>query len=487
MKLFSTLFEEGGSLTQKATRGGVWVIFSFIFGKILNFIQTIILVRLLLPSDFGLMSLASVTIGAMNVFTETGINNTLIHRKHVSSEVLDTAWATNIIRGFVLFSLLFLLSPLIGNFYKNYELINVTRVIAAIFLINGFGNIGIVLFSKELNFKKKASLELITNLLAFVLTILLAFLFRNVWALVLGQIFFAVVTLAVSFSIHPYRPSFNFNFKVSKELFIFGKHIFVSSVLIFIITNGDNALVGKVMGMSALGFYALAYNLTNLPATSITHVISQVSFPAYSKIQDDLERLEKAYIKVLRLTSFLAIPLAGGLFVLAPDFVNIAYGEKWAPMTSSVMVMCFLGLFRSLVATMGPVFLAIGKPYLSNKVISFQLIIMAILIYPLTKCYGIMGTAITCTIVYLFSLVFHYLSIAETMKPLKTKILKTIYKPFIISMGMITFVYLFKRLIFKEIYLPQLVILISISCVFYILSSYLFDKEMVLSIKDIMS
>lgn len=482
---FSNLFRTDGSLSQKTIRGGVWVISSLIFGKSLGFIQTVILVRLLLPSDFGLMSLASVAIGAMVVFTETGIGPAIIQRKKLSKDVLNTAWIISIARGFLLFILLFLFAPFIAHFYRNNQLEAIVKVVAAIFLLNGFNNIGIILFSKELDFKKKAFFEQIANILAFIVTVTLAFIWRNVWALVIGQVFLALITLIISYLIHPFKPSLKFNFKVAEELLQFGKHVFLSSVMIFIITNIDNALVGKVLSMTILGFYALAYNLTNIPTTAITYVISQVSVPAYSKVQDDLPRIERGYLKVLKLTSFLAIPLAGGLFILAPEFIEIVYGREWLPMIPALLVMCFLGLFRSIVATMGPVFLAIDRLYISNKIILFQLIIMLVIIYPLTKSFGMVGAAVTGIFVYLFSLIFHYCSLINIMSSLKFKILKVISKPCLFTILMVFAIWVIKHYFFIKIELFQLIFLIFFGSMFYFILSLIFDTDLIKSAKEI--
>ncbi len=474
---FLSLLKSDGSLSQRAARGGIWVVSSFTFGKILNFIQTIILVRLLLPSDFGLMSLASVAIGAMVVFTETGIAPAIIQRKELSESTLNTAWIISIIRGFLLFILLFIFSPFIANFYKNNQLEGIIKVIGSIFLLNGLNNIGTILFSKELDFKKKSFFEQIVNILAFIVTVSLAFILRNVWALVIGQVFLAAATLIVSYLIHPFRPLLKFNFRIAEELFKFGKHIFGAGVIIFIITNGDNALIGKVLGMSALGFYALAYNLSNMPATAITHVISQVSFPAYAKLQDDIPRLREAYKKVLRFTCILSIPLAGGLFVLAPEFVRIVYGEKWLPMVPAMQVLCLFGIIRSIVATTGPLFQSVGKPHILTKVSFAQMIILAIIIYPLTSRFNVVGTS-TATLVALMAVQWWaIIQVSKIIEGSVTSILKELSLPFIGSLVMVGAIFIVKMYLQPIFSFGWLLCLILFGGIIYAAVINLFKKE----------
>ena len=160
------------------------------------------------------------------------------------------------------------------------------------------------------------------------------------------------------------------------------------------LTQGDDIFVGKLLGATALGFYQMAYRISNMPATEITHVISQVTFPAYSKLQDNIPKLREAYLKVLQLTAFLSFPIAGLIFILAPDFTKIFLGEKWMPMVPAMQILCIYGVLRSLAATGGPLILARGKPHIQTIFSSLELVIMGILIYHFTKKWGIAGTSL---------------------------------------------------------------------------------------------
>jgi len=134
-----------------------------------------------------------------------------------------------------------------------------------------------------------------------------------------------------------------------------------------------------------------------MPATEITHVISQVTFPAYSKLQDNLPKLREAYLRTLQLTAFLSFPIAGLIFVLAPDFTRIFLGEKWMPMVPAMQVLCILGAARAIGATNGSLFVGSGNPKFDTQVAFIKLIFLAILIYPLTRQWGITGAALATT------------------------------------------------------------------------------------------
>lgn len=472
---FKGLFATDGSLSQKTARSGVWVFGSFGFSKVLFFIQTIILVRLLTPEDFGLMGICYVAIAGMAVFTNTGFNQALIQRKDNNDNVLNTAWVISVIRGVVLFLLLFILAPFIAKFYDNATIEPILRIIAFSFLFSGFSNIGLILYSKELNFKKKVVYDQITAILSIMITVGLAFWLRNVWALVIGHVFGAVVGVSLSYWAHPFRPKFQFKVNIAKELFHFGKHIFLSGIVIFLFTQGDDALVGKVLGISALGFYYLAYKISNLPATAITHVISSVSFPAYSKVQDDINRLAKAYLKILKMTVFMSLPIAAGLFVLAPEFIRIVYGDKWMSIIPAMQVLCIFGAIRSIGATTGPLFQSVNKPELIWKFNLGQVIVALFLIYPLTKAYNILGTSVSITLAILIFNIVALFCVSQIINIRVIDILKIILKPLIASIFMVFTVY-FLRNVFC-INITALIFLISCGILIYAFALYLIDRK----------
>ena len=413
-------------LSKRVVRGGMWVFALRFTNRGLGFIRTIILARLLAPEDFGLLGIAMLAIATLETFSQTGFQAALIQKKENADSYLDTAWTVSAIRGGLLFLILFFSAPLVATFFNSPQATLVIKVIAVSTLLSGFRNIGIIFFQKDLEFNKQFSYELSATLVDLTIAITLAFMLRNVWALVWGGVAANFVRLFMSYILHPYRPQIRFSKGEFKELFGFGKWVLGSSILIFLLSQGDDIFVGKMLGVTALGFYQMAYLISNLPATEVTHVISQVTFPAYSKLQNDVKRLREAYLDVLQLTAFISIPLAGGIFILAPDFTRIFLGEKWMPMVPAMQVLCVLGALRSVGAVSGPIFLALGRPDIEAKLSAAQLVLLAILIYPLTEKWGITGTAAANSIGSC-SFIFIILSIViRLVKMGKSEILKLV-------------------------------------------------------------
>ena len=409
-----TLKKTNVSLSQKVVRGTFWVFALQIVNRGLSLARTIVLARLLAPNDFGLMGIALLALSALETFSQTGFSKALIQKKENTESYLNTAWTVQIIRGFLLAAILVLAAPLVAAFFEEPRAAMIVRVLALAELVKGLGNIGIVYFQKELEFHKQFVYRFSSTVVTLAISIPAAFILKTVWALVLGSLAGNFVSLFMSYVIHPYRPRLNIDLGKSKELFIFGRWILGSSILVFLLNQGDDIFLGKVLGVTALGLYQMAYRLSNLPATEISHVISQVSFPAYSKLQDDIEKLRKAYVQVLQVTAFISIPLAGGIFFFAPDVTILFLGEKWMPMVPAMQVLTLWGLIRALGSTT-VLWQAVGKPRIVTYFQLVKLVLLATLIYPFTIWWGILGTALAVVAESLLTHLFGYLVMARTL------------------------------------------------------------------------
>jgi O-antigen/teichoic acid export membrane protein len=245
-------------------------------------------------------------------------------------------------------------------------------------------------------------------------------------------------------------------------------------MLIFLITQGDDIFVGKLLGVTALGFYQLAYRISNMPATEITQVISQVTFPAYSKLQDDIPKLKEAYLKVLQLTAFLSFPIAGLIFVLAPDFTKIFLGEKWIPMVPAMMVLVWWGVIRAIGGINGSLLQAVGEPDILTKLNVIKLVIIIILIYPFSIKWGIVGTSLAVLLSAIFITPNTFFIVISRVLRIKIRVvLKTVSISFAGTAFMVLLLALFTpdNLSLAEFILAALT---GVTC--YLLVTYLLDS-----------
>lgn len=333
------------------------------------------------------------------MFRDLGFGAALIYKKDDENHAAaNTAFIILPIVATIIFALTYFAAPFAATFFDNSTVEPVIRIMALTLVIQSLGTVPTMLLEKELEFKKKVLPETLPKLGYAFVSISLALLGYGVWSIVYGQITSALMMLFLIWMVSDWRPTFKFDRGVARELFGYGKHILGASVVIFLITNIDDAIVGRMLGMEALGFYTIAYTISNLPATQITHLVGRVMFPAYSKLQDDQDALRHAYLKTLKYVSMLSVPAAFGIFVIAPDFVSVVLGEKWMPAVPVLQVLCFFGLSRSIAATTGSIFQATGRPEILLKTSFLQLIAMLLLIYPLVIRYGIVGVGLAVTI-----------------------------------------------------------------------------------------
>lgn len=393
-KIYHWLRYPGDSLSQRVVHGGVWVFGIRIVSRGFSLIRTIVLARLLAPNDFGLFGIAMLTLSGLERFSKTGFDQALVQKKEETETFLDTAWTVQVIRGFLLGGILVVGAPLVGLFFGEPRVILIVRVLGAAVALKSLRNIGVIYFRKDLEFHKQFVYEFSSAFADLMVALSLAFIFRSVWALIFGLLAKNITKFLISYYIHSYKPSLRFEWKKAQNLFSFGVWIFLSGLLGFLVTQGDDIFVGKFLSTSALGLYQLAYRISNLPPREITGTITRVIFPSYSKIQDSTEKMRELFFQVIKAVSSLVFPFSFAIFLLIPTFTNLILGEKWLKMVPAVQVLSFYGLSIALISTIGPLLWGTGKPEESFQMNLLRTVVLAITIYPLTKYFGIVGTSI---------------------------------------------------------------------------------------------
>ncbi len=462
------------SLSQRALRGGIWVFALRIINKLLRIIRSVILARLLTPHDFGLMGIAILVMVALETFSETGFYIALIRKKGNIDDYLDSAWTVLVIRAIVLSGILLAVAPLIAEFFDAPRAATIARVIAVGVLFKGFMNPGVIYFHKNLEFNKLFFLQVCTNIADLSVAISAALILRSVWALVFGFMASHLVGCIISYIINPFRPKMKMDWEKIRELFKFGKWILGSSILVFLIAQGDDAFVGKIIGVTALGLYQIAYTLSNLAATEISETLSIVTIPTYSKIQDNLNKLKDAYLKVLQVTAFISIPLSGGIFVLAPEFTKIFLGDKWMGMVPAMRALALAGLVRSIASTSVPIFYAVGKPRIETKWQIIRLLALAALIYPLSIKWGILGTSIAVFLCIFVSNIGFSLNAIKITKCGAINFFKLIILPLVNGIIVVFSIFALKNFI-NTTGILSFLLLICTGVFIYLGITYLFD------------
>lgn len=472
------LLEPGQSLSQRVARSGVWVFATQISSQGLGFISTIILARLLVPQDFGIVGIALLAKAVLDIFSITGFDAALIQKKEDIAEYLNTAWVVSIIRGFVLALILFGIAPFAAAFFNSPMSSPILRVLAITCVLGGFANIGVIYFQKELEFGKQFVYLLSGTVANVMVSITAAIILRNAWALVLGMLAGSLIQCIVSYLVHPYRPHFYFQLGQAKELFRFGRWMLASAIVVFLATQGDDAFLGKVLGVTALGLYLMAFRFGNLSGAMVG-VISRVAFPAYSKLQDNIPQLRNAYLKTVRVVSFLAIPLSGGIFMLGPEFTQIFLGDKWMPMVPALRILAISAMIKVTMDTCGALFNGMGRPDMSFKLVLVRVVTLAATIYPLTMLWGMAGTAMTVLLAVCASIPIWLFGTAKLTRIGVGDYLRIILPPFIGAFIMAAGIFVlgmslnqFQLMGFLASVFTGIIIYFSFICIIQKISSY---------------
>lgn len=395
----------GDDLTDQTIKSGFWVGLMNFSERGLGLILLVILGGLLSPRDFGLMGIVLLTLASAKQLSKLGLDDALIHAEDDDvDEELNTFWSIEASRGVILAGIMVLGAPFIAGFFNEPRVVPLLRVTALSPLAIGLRNPAVVYFQKDLEFHKEFVYRVSGTVVYFVISLVYALIDPTVWALVVGYVAGDIVRTTVSYLADDYRPWPSFDLDVAKRRLSYGKWVTSTAILYFLYSRGDDAFVGWALGAAALGFYQIAYRLSNAPATEITQTISGVTFPAYSKVQKDVTKLRHGFFNTVRITTFISFPMAIGIAAVAPTFIEAFYTSEWLPIISVIQILAIYGLLRSLGATFGPVWKAVGRPDYVAKLSLIRVMLIAVFIYPVTMWwgYGLDGVAALITAIYIF-------------------------------------------------------------------------------------
>jgi O-antigen/teichoic acid export membrane protein len=397
------LVTPGSSLESRTVTSGFWLGSTKVADRGLQILMLVFLANLLDPRDFGLMGIAMLSFSALTRFSNLGINSALVQNEDEDvDDYLDTAWLLELARYAVIATVLFLGAPLVAQLFDEPGATALLRVFALVPVFRGLKNPAIVYFQKDLEYQLQFVYRVSGSVTQLAVAVAWALVSPTVWALIAALVTAEVTRTFTSYVVHPYRPWPSFEMAHAKEIIDYGKWLTGSSILNFLGTEGDDVVVGALAGATALGFYQLAYRLSNAPATEFSEVIAGVMFPAFSKLQNDPERLRAAFLRVLQVTAFVSIPASFGIALVAPSFVRAFLGPDWVPMILTMQILAAYGLLRAIGRTFSPAWKAIGRPDYVTKLSLVRIAILAVLIVPATSRFGIEGTAALVVGVYVF-------------------------------------------------------------------------------------
>lgn len=372
---------DGDDLARSAGRGALWQVGGAWLQTAIQMGSSAVLARVLFPRDFGTLGMALLAQGLIVRLGSLGSTAGVIAKKDVDQTDLSTAfWTSAMVQG-GMFLLALLGAPLLawaftplGSVVEDPDvvfdragLIWVMRAVAVMFLFNAVGSISAALLRKGLRFGTLKIIELGAFVVQTGITIYLALVLRNYWALVIGMLIGGLLQAAATVIVARWLPSFAFSGSSFRYMFRFGANEFGTNMLNYFLHNIDYMLVGKMFGTAVLGLYEFAYRIPHLALNRLSGPINAVMFPTMAQVNDDDHRLARGYVKVVHYISLIAFPVLGGLAAVARPTVATLWGEKWLPIVPALQILCVSAALRCIVSPVGTIFLCKNRPDIPFK------------------------------------------------------------------------------------------------------------------------
>jgi teichuronic acid exporter len=332
------------SLKKQALSGVFWSSMQLFGNRFIGFGVSMVLARLLLPSEFGLIAMLGIFIGLGSALINSGLTQSLIRTENLDDEDFSTVFFFNLGGSIVIYSIIYIVAPCIADFYNQELLTSIVRVYCIVFIINAFSAIQITRLTKMMDFKTQLKVSLPSLIIGGSVGIAMAYNGYGVWSLVWSNIIQTIAGTLQLWFWSQWRPSWVFNRKKFNYHFNYGVKLMLSGILDLIFTHAYTIIIGKFFALAQVGFYNRAQTLQMLPVKSISSIVTKVSFPLFSSIQNDDVRLKSIYKRIMQMVVFLVTPTLILMAVLGEPLFRLLYTEKWLPAVPYFQILCVTGI-----------------------------------------------------------------------------------------------------------------------------------------------
>jgi len=404
------------SIIQQGKTGLQWTSLSAIFGIVLQLIQIAILARFLEAEAFGLMALAVVAINFAQAFSDIGLSSAIIHHDKIHRQQLSTLYWLNILAAGTIACIVICSAPIIADFYNQPDLANILITISACFICHALGQQPKTLLQKELQFKIIAVIEMVGKIIALSVAVCMAYYGFGVYALVYAAILSSLF-LAIGYMVLGYKknkPGFYFDIKSVSALLHFGTYTAAERIVTLLSYNIDSILIGKLLGIDALGLYNLAKQIIIRPAQIINPIVTKVTVPIMAKMQNDITLLRGIYLKTTNYLASVNFPIYGFIGIFAATIVNVVFGSEWTELTPIIQILCIYGALRSTANPLGSLIVAKGR----YKLGFYWNMISLILVFPAVytgSYYGLIGVCWALVMLSAGLIIPHWFFIVRTL------------------------------------------------------------------------
>lgn len=379
--------------TKDVLKGFSWIGSFRVATRVISFGKTLILARILTPSQFGFFGIGAIVLALSELLTETGINVLLVQKKEISKEYLDTAWVISIIRGFIIGTAMFLLAAPIGAFFLTPEAYVFIVTLSIVPVVRGFINPLRVQLVKNLRFKADFLYNTLLFFVEAVVAILACFYTGSAIGMAYGLIASAFLDVILSFILFKPYPKLQFTNEIFKDIVKHGKWLTANGVMNYLYQNIDNIVIGKILGAASLGLYDVIYKISILPVTEVADVVGKVTFPVYVKINKDISRMRRAYIRSSVAVLLASLILAIIIIMFAREVIIVLLGQQWVQGVTFLYILAVLGVFRALFSTVIYPLYALQKQNYVTLLTFVALLAIGVTILPLTTYLGLQGAS----------------------------------------------------------------------------------------------
>lgn len=353
---------------NKAIKSMKWSVLAELVPKIIAPVTTLIFVKILLPSDFGIMTIATIFVGLAGMFQDFGLAKALIRERGDTEDSANVVFWSNITLSIVIYFLIFIFSPFISLFFKEPRLTDVLRVLCLEIVFSSLISVQYAILQKDFQFRKIFLSGLVFVVVPVFVTIPLALYNFGVWALVLGSLSSYCAQTIVLWSQSSWRPKLRFNLPVAKKLFNFGVWFTADAFILWVLSYGDSAAIGYFLNVNDVGIYYIGMTFTSLVFGTIFNPLLSVAYSSFSRLQHDSDYLNRSFIKVNQLLAILCIPMGFGLILTVSPIYSIFFKNNWEGIQTVIFLLGAMQTIAWLVGINPTLYRTIGRPDINFKI-----------------------------------------------------------------------------------------------------------------------
>ena len=470
------------AIGQKVSSSIRWMAGMRVAGQIITWASTLLVIRILVPEDYGLMAMATIVIGFLDNINEMGLASAIIQKKDLSKKLVEQIFGLLLIFNACLYGLLFITAPYVAEFFNDERLTLIIRILGFQVIISAFLVIPDSIMTRAMDFRRISIINFVALVLASLSTLWFAYNGSGVWSLVYGTLIASMARTLGTLYASRYFCMPRFSFEGIGAVLNFGGLVTVHRMLYYFYIQADVFIIGKILGKELLGYFSVAVQLASLPMEKFSAILNEVGFSAFSQIQDDKKRVQDHLCKAIRILGVVVFPVFMGISCVAPELVDVFLGEKWQQAAIPLQILSVVMALKMMNIT-DPVLFALGRPDVGVKVLAIGCVLM-----PAAFLVGVQWGLLGISLAWLVAYPLYFLITLWITMPIVGMKMSRYIGEFIgpMAMGGVMYAAVVAARYLVSPMLPnpilQLAMLISVGALTYSLLAILFQRKVLLEL-----